>query len=796
MMASSPSIPPPSSPCSTRLSGILTSCGISPDLRHVVLALSAEDGVMKLLKNGEVVNGSHHRVEELKDLVDRALQFLQNKLQAEMRLCHNVLLDKVSSVSPAEELLADVRRHVDRVSQLAHRLSKEALEPCGTIRKNLNYLRRLDEVQDAVRVSLQHMVLVKKLRQLTTSTPQEWTKIAQTIMEVEDMAADERTQKILTSLEFLQADIRFVAETGGQLRTAVSQQLQTGLQQQKGLAVGECFRVHRQLRNLEESLDRAIDELVEETVETFGAQQAISGASSFLQELTRFLGRLETGVKQGALVQQVLDSLREEGEEDEPDGLNSCTTNDSVISRYWCATVLAFKHKAKPVLSSRREVLVPDCPRIRQQLQMTFNNIAEQHVAIGITQERMFQDIFNELVDEYIDISLHALTDPVHLMFPLCGGDVAFSGSRVVVLPTPADIKAYAAIVTSQLAQVRAVPDMAHKVSQNVSNSILLLSNVIDSLVDDNSLHLPLLNDRRTHVLSSIAGATAGHQRNARLHGLAFALHSALSSICMQGGRGEADVLGRALEQLQATKAQIMRSWLKDMQEALGEVCMDEMFNRDHPKKYIHDIKQVCTSVLQQYLCYVPSAHVANNLKTSCAFILHSFVCHACLLGSLEEARILSLAADMAELEVSLTSLLGQMHQLLKPDLVLFHSFRRLLFLDCSALTQQDELSISLLPPLIVGLHVTLSRLSPDPAAFFQQTNLTPQQMARVIIATTSPQSQVNSFPCSSSSHPPPLMAAAELSRQLLAYIDTLRADPTLLPLVGFVRVTLQQLQQ
>eukprot|EP00922_Rhytidocystis_sp_ex-Travisia-forbesii_P009085 GHVS01013260.1.p1 GENE.GHVS01013260.1~~GHVS01013260.1.p1 ORF type:complete len:773 (-),score=155.01 GHVS01013260.1:202-2520(-) len=764
---------------SGRVVAILSACGISGELRDVVLALSAEDGVMSVLRQE---GDRPQRVEELKELVDRALQHLQDKLQTEMRSCHNLLLDRVSTVPAVEEHLGDIRRHVDKVSQLAHRLSKEGLEPCATIRKNLDYLRRLDELQDAVRISLQHLSLVKRLRELASATPQELTKMAQTLVEVEDMAADERTQQILTSLEFLQEDVRFVAETGEQLRTVASQKLKTGLRQQNVFFVGESLQVYRQLRNLDGPMDAAIEELVDETVETFGGQQA-TGGSSFLQELTRFLSRLEAGVKQTALVQQVLDGLLDEDEEDER--VHRCT-QDSFTSRYWCATVLAFKNKVKPVLSSRRDQLVVECPRIKQQLQITFNNIAEQHVTIDFVQERMFQDIFNDLVDAYIDSSLHALTDPVHLMFPLGGGDGVITSGRVVMLPTPADIRAYVSIVTAQLSQVEAVPDMANKVSQNVCNSILLLSHFIESLVDTQALHLPLVNNDCRTVLNSIPAASTAHQRNARLHGLAFALHTALSPCCCMQGKTEetGDSLAKALEQLKATTAQIMRSWLRDLQEALGEICMDEMFNTDDPKKYINDIKQVCTSVLQQYLCYVPSANIASNLKTTCAYILHSFVCHACMLGPLRESLILSLAADMAELEVALTSLLGQMHHLLKPDFVFFHSFRRLLFLDGTALTQPDDVAVALVPPLLVATHVALSRLSVEPSAFIQRTGLTAQQLSHVLLAATI-QSQAKA---------PPL-TPSELSGHLLDYTNSLHhiSDPLLLPLLPFVRAILEQ---
>ena len=674
-----------------------------------------------------------HVIGEALSKLNDGVDLLNNELLTQVSQNHEDLLSQATGIETLEGVLNSIQTRCQSLVKSVDRVKTQVTEPYNRIASRTRQLRRLQTTCDYLRRIIRILHLSKRLKTQMKSGSRELTKAAQTLDELSyvvegvDLSHIDVVCEELTEISKVRLDV----EKQGK------QMLEQGLASQNQTLIGTALQVFLNLGCLVDQVNvvtSSYTELAEVCVAQGVDVPCLSSAQDsgvLWVQIEGFLNKLHDLCQNVFTLEKVLAKKRDPVTHKffiDDFAENGCS---KIFHDFWnmvASTIRSEFDRATQMSTMLKQTFGCEYPKLLRLFNDFWSKIAlfvGNGRTTGATQSSNSSEIkigfleaegspldalkvsLHPFEDAYISRSLSRLFDPVNLVFP--------SGAQSV--PSTEDLKQIQKQISNEL-NVAAVDErLMILVTNNVAKTIKLYIEKCGRILVATADAAQLSGDLTTAQIRNVAIVNSLHQVKS---GLAEILPN-----LVYPPQETINKLDESMEQISAfmdyALGLILSAVMSSLENKMARMHSEtfsitttayhEVAETQPCSKYIMDIQDFITRVQTDYLSlYHCQDFLLQKLEVFALRLMELFVRHACLLRDLQEGGKLKLAADMAQLEFTITPLCKQF-QNLGPVYKLFRAFKPLLFQSTEDIPSNPNLGESL--PYSTVLHFLFSTAPP-----------------------------------------------------------------------------------
>ncbi|XP_002985481.2 conserved oligomeric Golgi complex subunit 5 [Selaginella moellendorffii] len=671
--------------------------------------------------------------------VEQGMALLEKQLRREVVLRHSELVQQLSSVKDMEGALGVVKIGVGSLENSVRRVRSEVAEPYKSIRSKSTQLSSLHTTVELLRAVVRVLKQLKRLRELVvdSSKPTDLSKAAQLWSEIDGLRSDAD----LSGIEVVDSELAWLKEAGTKIRSEAMRSLEAGMKAFNQAQVGAALQVYFNLGELRPTVESVIQKYKSQAVKSIASaldMKAISasvaaaatgpaGPGGAHRSGTPQLGagsRARDGLWQrlGQCMEQLHSILvavwhLERVMIKKRDPVSHASFIDEVVQagdaslteRVWEAIVKAFASQMKSAFTSSsfvKEIFVLGYPKLLGvadnflQRLVRDTEVKGASPAIKDADRQQLVTTLEPFQNAYLGQTLARLTDLVNNMF---------ASSTLLRLPTSEEpIAKLVARIQEEVEAAKLDARLTLMVLKEVGKSVQLFAEKAE-------YQLATGPDAR-----QVTGpATPSQLKNFALCHHLQDVHHRLSSMLTGLSPSAADILSPSLGAVYGVAVDTVNPLFKAMAERLEKSILEmqgldfnsDMTVDDERPKYMQEIQEAATHFRSEFLSKLltgsssgnPKSVSINFVRKMASRVLVLFVRHAALVRPLSEAGKLSMARDMAELELLVAQNLFPVEQLGAPYRAL-RAFRPFIFLETNQIASSPLLQE--LPASVVFHHL------------------------------------------------------------------------------------------
>ncbi|XP_059471594.1 conserved oligomeric Golgi complex subunit 5 [Neocloeon triangulifer] len=627
--------------------------------------------------------------------LSEGIGLLDKELMKQVTDHYEDLISQATCIEKLEDVLNVMQPHIQYLLVAVDRLSSKIVEPYNKIQCQTRMLNNLHATSDLLRRGVRISQLIKRLQNHIKAGPQELTKAAKVLSELDEMSSDVD----LTHLEAIDKDLRLSRHHRADVDRQARQLLIDGLASQNQTQVENALLVFHNLGLLQNTLKQVMSSSKEMVASKLRAELDFHSLTQQLQPTSApkksgpggpgraplvtpgksaefrssLWGAIEKSLecvfvetKKAATLQKQLSS-------------SSILTPhakdiDSECSKFWDDVLKIFGEELSKASQSSifiQQTLEGEYPKlIKQYLEMcnrmqAFNSQQKGSLfASGSAQQyTLNRKVVNSFENAYLARSMSRLFDPVNNMFTTEDG-----------IPSHDSIDNLLRTVLNELTVSMVDSHLNKVVASNVANTIKLLCTKCE--------HQAVTG---TDAIQFIEAPTSGQLLNASLVDILhyFTLQTKRRVGNINGLSSEAStIIFDALENCSSLAIAIIVPVVTAIESAVEAILLtmhNEDFSQNDDNKaeapcslYVKELQSFLSRVSSQYLTLFKwSEVVAESVKPAAERCLDLFVRLACLVRPLGSLGRLKLAADFTQMEMaigflSIPSELGRPYRMLR----------------------------------------------------------------------------------------------------------------------------------
>ncbi|XP_034019786.1 conserved oligomeric Golgi complex subunit 5 [Thalassophryne amazonica] len=703
----------------------------------------------------------HHAViaEQLAKLAQGISQ-LDKELHSQVVARHEDLLAQATGIESLEGVLQMMQTRISALQAAVERIRMKIVDPYNKIMARITQLARLQVACDLLRRIIRILYLSKRLQGQLQGGSREITKAAQSLNEL-----DYLSQGVdLSGIEVIENDLLLISRARLEVENQAKRLLEQGMEIQNPTQVGTALQVFYNLGSLRETISTvvagyrtSIQEDISSALDIKGLTQPVSsrGApgravlptpgntaacrAALWTNLEKLMDQICAACRQVQHLQKVLEKKRDPvthicfiddiTKDGHPDILHSFWTNvtDTLTEEFHQATEAssflkqAFEGEYPKLLRLYNELW----RRLQQysaSLQGALTNSGEASLDVGTTETES-RDLFTQSRQDYnpedalkgslrpyesayLSKSLSRLFDPINLVFPVGGRNPPSNDELDSIIKT----------ISSELNVASVDPNLSLAVAKNAAKTVQLFCVKSEQLL--------CMQADASQVIGPL---TDGQKKNVAVVNSLYRLQQAVAKIISGLGScppAAGHVLSSSLEELQVLMSGALQPLLQSVSDSIEAIIItmhQEDFsgplsspdNPDVPcSLYMKELQGFISRAMAEYFLHFRCVDfIYEQTETIAHRAIELFIRHASLLRPLGEGGKMRLAADFAQMEMSVAPLCRRVSDLGKPYRML-RSFRPLLF-------QTSELigcspAVGDLIPYSTVLHFLFTRAPPE----------------------------------------------------------------------------------
>ncbi|CAO2812836.1 unnamed protein product [Amaranthus hypochondriacus] len=695
------------------------------------------------------------------ELLQDGIHLLEKQLRSEVLSHHDHLFAQLSSLRDAESSLSVIRSCVQSLQSSVNRVRSEISDPHTQIKTKTTQLSNLHSTSQNLQFTIKVLRLVKKLRDLMTSSSDslDLLKGAQLHCEILGLVSDND----LGGIEVVDEELRWVSEAGAKLRSEGMKVLERGLEGLNQAEVGSGLQVFYNLGELRGTVDGLVAKYRNLGVKSIANaldMKAISGVSSgyggpggiqrsgtpqfgasgkakdaLWQRMSGCMDQLHSIIVAIWHLQRVLSKKR--------DPFTHVLLLDEVIQegdqmltdRVWEAFVKSFASQMKSAFTASsfvKEIFTLGYPKLYSMMENLLERVSRETDVKGVLPavssegKQQMRAAIENFQTSFLAQCLGRLSELVNNVLP-----VSSRGS----IPSKEHISRIILRIQEEIETVQFDGHLTLLVLREISKVLLLLA------------------ERAEYQISTgpearqITGpATPAQLKNFMLCQHLQEVHTRISALLLGLPPEASELLSPPLGVIYGVACDSVESLFQSMLDRLqscilqihdqnfGVIGMDAAMD-NNASPYMEELQKCILHFRSEFLSrLLPSSKTAaatgtESISTKLARgmasrVLMFFIRHASLVRPLSESGKLRMARDMAELELAVGQNLFPVEQLGAPYRAL-RAFRPVIFLDTSQL-EASPLLQDLRPSTI--LHHLYSRGPDELRSPMQRNKLTPLQ--------------------------------------------------------------------
>ncbi|PRP84475.1 hypothetical protein PROFUN_08060 [Planoprotostelium fungivorum] len=641
-------------------------------------------------------------VKETLQTLSSSLGALDKELSSQVSLHHEELLHQVSNVRELEDMLQVIQIGIDSLQQSIARIAKEVKEPTQLIAAKTRQLIRMQRTCELLRKINRFSSLLRKLKGHMQAGNRELSKAAQCLYELEFLRRESTLP--LQGIDAVDSEVRWIMKANEDVSNNASRMLMQGMETQNQMEVTLAVQVFFNLGQLKPRVEGSLEMLLDRIQKSLqGIAASNEDRSNLWMRVERLTETLHTSCVQVWHLQRVLiktknplnhNSLMDELSLEKEGGISQVFWRD-VCSRF------ASKFQPNSMPQNVESTFINEFPKLNRMVQEFFKRLQNHHElkqmkSRGLGSEE--QTLLKNGLRGYKNVYLRRYGTKLG---ELLGRSLA--GKEI-----PEDLQNVTSFIIDHVEVAQAsTEDLAESVAKLTSESISQLAAKCASLITPDPPNISLDN------------VSPALLRNIRIYNLLWnfywTINTAFSSPSttqirqtMSHSMSEVEkaanlivgpLFGKFTRQLEQTLISMHR------EDFSGDKLTTQVDTSAYLKTLQGQVYSFYSNIIPKFL---NGQWLQNQTHSLTSRLLRFFVRHATLIRPLGEAGKLKLAADMAQLELSVAMLqpintLGQQYRSLR-------ALRPFLFRELSSIAENPEKE---LPPSAVFHHL-LSRAPVD----------------------------------------------------------------------------------
>ncbi|CAL8405484.1 unnamed protein product [Arctogadus glacialis] len=673
----------------------------------------------------------HHAIitEQLAKLAQGISQ-LDRELHSQVVARHEDLLAQAPGIESLEGVLQMMQSRIYALQGAVDRMRSKIVDPYNKIVARTTQLARLQVACDLLRRIIRILFLSKRLQAQLQAGSREITKAAQSLNEL-----DYLSQGVdLSGIEVIENELVLISRSRLEVENQAKRLLEQGMEIQNPSQVGTALQVFYNLGSLRETVGGVVStyhgvvrDNVSSALDIRGLTQPTStrGApgravlptpgntaafrAALWTNLEKLMDQICAACKQIQHLQKVLAKKRDPV-------THVCFIDDiikdgqpDILYTFWndVTTTLSVEfHQATSASSFLKQAMEGEYPKLLRLYNELWRRLQQYSAslqgALGAggaldasldvsVSEAERQDLFTQAKQDYnpekalkdsllpyeaayLSKSLSRLFDPINLVFPV-GGQAP---------PSPDELDSIIRTISSELNVAAGDPDLAVAVAKNAAKTVQLFCVKSEQLL--------CTQGEASQVIGPL---TDGQRKNVAVVNSLFRLHGAVAKVISgltSNPTAAEQALRSSLEGVQVLMAAAVEPLLQSVSDSL-EAIIITMHQEDFsgPLSSGHRPEVPCSLYMRELQGFV-SRSVADYFQHfQCLDFIYGrtegiaqralllFLRHASLLRPLGEGGKMRLAADFAQMELTVAPLCRRVSDLGKPYRML-RSFRPLLF--------------------------------------------------------------------------------------------------------------------
>ncbi|CAL8279199.1 conserved oligomeric Golgi complex subunit 5 [Gadus morhua] len=673
----------------------------------------------------------HHAIitEQLAKLAQGISQ-LDRELHSQVVARHEDLLAQAPGIESLEGVLQMMQSRIYALQGAVDRMRSKIVDPYNKIVARTTQLARLQVACDLLRRIIRILFLSKRLQAQLQAGSREITKAAQSLNEL-----DYLSQGVdLSGIEVIENELVLISRSRLEVENQAKRLLEQGMEIQNPSQVGTALQVFYNLGSLRETVGGVVStyhgvvrDNVSSALDIRGLTQPTStrGApgravlptpgntaafrAALWTNLEKLMDQICAACKQIQHLQKVLAKKRDPV-------THVCFIDDiikdgqpDILYTFWndVTTTLSVEfHQATSASSFLKQAMEGEYPKLLRlynelwrrlqqysaslQGALGANGALDASLDVSVSEAER-QDLFTQAKQDYnpekalkdsllpyeaayLSKSLSRLFDPINLVFPM-GGQAP---------PSPDELDSIIRTISSELNVAAGDPDLAVAVAKNAAKTVQLFCVKSEQLL--------CTQGEASQVIGPL---TDGQRKNVAVVNSLFRLHGAVAKVISgltSNPTAAEQALRSSLEGVQVLMAAAVEPLLQSVSDSL-EAIIITMHQEDFsgPLSSGHRPEVPCSLYMRELQGFV-SRSVADYFQHfQCLDFIYGrtesiaqralllFLRHASLLRPLGEGGKMRLAADFAQMELTVAPLCRRVSDLGKPYRML-RSFRPLLF--------------------------------------------------------------------------------------------------------------------
>lgn len=672
-----------------------------------------------------------HLIGEALSKLNDGVDILNKELLAQVSQNHEDLLSQATGIETLEGVLNSIQARCQSLVKSVDRVKTQVTEPYNRIASRTRQLRRLQTTCDYLRRIIRILHLSKRLKTQMKAGNREITKAAQTLDELDYVVEGVD----FTDIEVVSDELIEIKKVRIDVENQAKQMLDQGLNNQNQTMIGTSLQVFLNLGCLVEQVDVVIGtstQLAESVVKEGVDVKSLSSAQDtgvLWTQVEGFMSKIHDLCHKVFLLERVLAKKRDPVTH--KFFIESFAENGSskIFQDFWnmiSSTIRSEFDQATEQSSLLKQAFECEFPKLLRLFNDFWSKVSvfignsrnngtpsqSSEIKIGFIEEEVspldaLKVALHPFEDSYISRSLSRLFDPVHLVFPNSAQSV----------PSSEDLNSIIKTISSEL-NVAAVDErLMVLVTYNVSKTIQLYIEKCGNILVATADAAQLTGDLTNAQIRNVGIVNSLHQLRTGiadiLPNLVYPPQEAINKLD-ESMENIASFMDFALGLILSAVMSSLENKMARMHTETFSITTTnyhEIADTQPCSKYITDIqdfiKRVQTDYLSLYHC---QEFLLQKLELFAIRLMELFVRHACLLRDLSEGGKLKLAADMAQLEFTITPLCKRFQDI-GPVYKLFRAFKPLLFQSTEDVPSNPNLGDSL--PYSTVFHFLFSSAPP-----------------------------------------------------------------------------------
>uniref|UniRef100_A0A8C5B909 Conserved oligomeric Golgi complex subunit 5 n=1 Tax=Gadus morhua TaxID=8049 RepID=A0A8C5B909_GADMO len=652
----------------------------------------------------------HHAIitEQLAKLAQGISQ-LDRELHSQVVARHEDLLAQAPGIESLEGVLQMMQSRIYALQGAVDRMRSKIVDPYNKIVARTTQLARLQVACDLLRRIIRILFLSKRLQAQLQAGSREITKAAQSLNEL-----DYLSQGVdLSGIEVIENELVLISRSRLEVENQAKRLLEQGMEIQNPSQVGTALQVFYNLGSLRETVGGVVStyhgvvrDNVSSALDIRGLTQPTStrGApgravlptpgntaafrAALWTNLEKLMDQICAACKQIQHLQKVLAKKRDPV-------THVCFIDDiikdgqpDILYTFWndVTTTLSVEfHQATSASSFLKQAMEGEYPKLLRlynelwrrlqqysaslQGALGANGALDASLDVSVSEAER-QDLFTQAKQDYnpekalkdsllpyeaayLSKSLSRLFDPINLVFPM-GGQAP---------PSPDELDSIIRTISSELNVAAGDPDLAVAVAKNAAKTVQLFCVKSEQLL--------CTQGEASQVIGPL---TDGQRKNVAVVNSLFRLHGAVA-------KGVQVLMAAAVEPLLQSVSDSLEAIIITMHQEDFSGPLSSGHRPEVPcSLYMRELQGfVSRSVADYFQHFQCLDFIYGRTESIAQRALLLFLRHASLLRPLGEGGKMRLAADFAQMELTVAPLCRRVSDLGKPYRML-RSFRPLLF--------------------------------------------------------------------------------------------------------------------